>query len=184
MKINAIQFEKAIKQLNNFTSSRDYKESLKGIHVIYKTGDDFIKLEACDSFVANLITLEVVADEYDKDVDVILLPFKYKASKYYNDVEINFVDMYLISDGIKSSLNIASYEEYPNLEKLFPSDAYKMISINVKTLKTLLKGLNDTDNVEINLSDKTNCCIVNSIENTNLFKENRMLGVIWKREGI
>lgn len=176
MLLDSKQFEEAIKQLSGFVSKKEYREVLQGIHIYYKNGDDYITMEATDSFIVNIIKLEIMGkSDYDEDIDIILRPFKFKSGACIM-VEVNFKELYLIHDGMKTSLNIMSYEEYPDLNNILPSITENILSINVKTLKSLIKGLHNEDYVSFNISDRSSIFILDSIYNKGLFKDNIMAG--------
>lgn len=174
MKIDGNKLEMVFKQLNNFVSKNDVRPVLKGIHVSYEC-DGVITFEACDSFVMNSITINVLEDDENK-VDMVIEPIKFKADEF-GVVAINFNDMYIeYSNGRRVSLNEVKEVNYPSLQNLAPkSDVKTEILFSVKALLNAIKGLDKQDVVTFKIYGETKPVVLETSINKNEFTDNTII---------
>lgn len=174
MKLNAIDFEEAIKQLNNYVGGNEYRVALTGIHVKYTRGNNYILFEATNSYIANILQLRVLfSDDFDEDVDMILRPFKYKVSSRTTDiVQLNFKDMYVF-DGVKTSLNRID-DNYPSLDCIKIPQGENTVTFNVGNMKKIIKSLKDDDTITLTYDNDITYKITTDNNNKN-YKDNTIV---------
>lgn len=172
MIIESKKLENALKQLNSFTSDTMSRPALTGIHVLYKKGESVLRLEACDSYVANIIDIPVDSiQSFDEDVDMIIEPIKFKAKGY---AIINFKEMFIVYDENKRiSLNEVREDSYPSLDRCIPNDEANMeIAFTVKNLKKVLKGLSSDDVVTFMINNPIKAVRLSTRNNNDDFNNN------------
>lgn len=176
MIIESKKIENALKQLNSFTSDTMSIPALTGIHVLYKKGESVLRLEACDSYVANIIDIHIdTIQDCDDDVDMIIEPMKFKTKAEY--VYINFKDMYISYENNKRiSINEIYEDSYPSLDRCIPNDEADMkISFTVKNLKKVLKGLNSDDVVTFMINNPVKAVRLTTRNNNDDFNNNSII---------
>jgi len=151
MLINVCTFTDAMKQLKNYTAdNKTYREPIKGIHVVYKAGEDQIRFEATNSYILSSVLLGVVVKEGEepKDIDKIIRPLDYKPTKNVEYVDLDFESMTLW-DGFQKIFINDIEEDYPDLQSVMPDpNSYEYeISLSADYLKQVLKSMRKADKV-------------------------------------
>ena len=154
MLVNTEELKNAMSILNGCVSQKETRPILNGIHVVYSLEDDYVTLEATDTFKLYKITLNVIKKhDFDENIDVVIKPLKLTDFKKDLTLICNFKENYIIgSYGGRVAINYIEDGHFPSFDRIIPDKASNNVAItfSVPLLKELLKGISNKNDRDVN----------------------------------